>query len=183
MGYHNEPFENVKPPENIWQFIGNILSWFWRRIRSLFARTKWFLRKLGLPIPFTLSDAIRTDFIKQPKRKWTWKEDQLPSQEEIQICIKEEIIPWLHETIMRAPNPMGVDEQVLMITVWQGYKQLADHNRMVDKYGWKKYARDEVENWLVNNLDVIGSGKLEIESEVLSPGRLVSGFRSRTKGD
>jgi hypothetical protein len=183
MGYHNEPFENVKPPENIWQFIGNILSWFWRRIRSLFARIKWFLRKLGLPIPFTLGDAIRTDFIKQPKRKWTWKEDQLPSQEEIQICIKEEIIPWLHETIMRAPNPMGVDEQVLMITVWQGYKQLADHNRMVDKYGWKKYARDEVENWLVNNLDVIGSGKLEIESEVLSPGRLVSGFRSRTKGD
>jgi len=96
--------------------------------------------------------------------------------------IDQQILPWLDDTVLRAPNPMGIDSVGIILWAWAGDndKPSADHRRLVDKYGWRKEGREQLREWLLQTLPSLGAPPAEIGAEVFSPGRLIA-FCNRTQ--
>ena len=60
-----------------------------------------------------------------------------------------EIMEWLDQTILRAPVVVGLDIQMVKLTVLEeNGRVLAEQSRLIDKYGWRKEARTSMDEWL-----------------------------------
>jgi len=167
MGYYNHVFELPDRRKSPLEAIG---KFFRKRI----SRLKWALFLRGGPVRFTYDDARAAKLAKHPIREWIWEDETKPDIEEIQHRVDEDIIPWLHETVTRAPTPKGIDGQGIVLKVFKNDKFICRQCRMVDKYGWRKAGMNDTRTWLIETLSAQGSGSIGITAFVGSVGRIIA---------
>ncbi len=115
------------------------------RWKKLGAKIRWVLFGWGLPV-FDWDIFYAAGWKGYPEKTVMLEDGQWASGQ-------YETTEWLNETIMRAPIVLGFDIQVVKIKVMnEDGKVLAEQGRMVDKHGWKKEARAEMEKWLEDTL-------------------------------
>jgi hypothetical protein len=178
-GYLNKVVEppDIPTPDNLWEFIWvsarvGIERLMWR-ISGYIARVKKKLFDIGLINKFTLNDAKKIS-PEQPQKIWELGNEYIDT-------LEKEILPWLHETVMRAPLPWGIDEQVIGIRIFKGYKLLCQHARVVDKYGWRKEGKDELTAWLRDSLSSIDVEGIKLIAQVYGTGLIISEYKLMPK--
>ncbi len=171
MGYYNHVFKLPDRRRSKLRAIGN-------SFRKKLTRIKWAIWLRGGPVKFTYDDARAAKLTEHPRNAWTINDDQLRCRHTIAKRVSEEIIPWLHEAVMRSPAPRGIDGQGVMLHLYsRNGELLANHNRMVDKYGWRKAGRDETQLWLIETLGAQAKGPVGVTAFVGSIGRIIATHR------
>ena len=99
-----------------------------------------------------------------------------PADLEIERRIEDEILPWIHENVMRAPAPLGYDRSGIIICVVCGEEDVAQQISVVDKYGWRKYGRSETTTWLFENMTKHKNEGVGVEAKTLSFGRFLETY-------
>jgi len=142
-----------------------------RQVKKGLAWLRWQLWRHGVSVPFSLADATDAELLKNPEQHWDVSGLASPAE-----VIDHQILPWLDDTVLRAPNPMGIDFAAIILWVWVGDddEPSANHRRLVDKYGWRKEGREQLREWLLQTLPSLGAPPAEIGAEVFNPGRLVA---------
>jgi len=177
MNYHNQVLDLPPDPRNLWQFVARVTSeviWGTRwRLRSQIARLKRGLFHLGLMNSFTLQDARTLGEVAFPQR--TWRISENPGS-----ALQEDILSWMHEAVMRSPSPWGYDEQMIVVRIFRGYELIAQHARVVDRYGWRKGGREETAAWLRGGLDrASAKADCELRAAVYGHGRMLAAYNMR----
>jgi hypothetical protein len=104
---------------------------------------------------------------------WTWQgQDSEPAS-----LLDEHVIPWLHEEILRAPTPRGIDVCVVYAGVGTPGKQtsLAVERWICDKWGWRKEGEETVRAWLLQQCEALGAAEGGLQVEVYSFSRMLVG--------
>jgi len=167
MGYYNHVFKLPDRRRSKLRAIGN-------SFRKKLSRIKWAIWLRGGPVKFTYDDARAASLVKHPICEWIWEDETKPGIEEIQRRVDEDIIPWLHDAVTRAPTPKGIDGQGIILRVYKNDKFICRQCRMVDKYGWRKAGKNDTRTWLIEALSAQGSGPIGITAFVGSVGRVIA---------
>jgi hypothetical protein len=153
-----------------------ILAKIKHNTRKVIARIKWHLRENGWPVKFTYDDA-KADGRFQPKLEaWGWSADNPPPPDILQELLDEAIMPWLDDVVLRSPVPLGLDSSSIVIKVVANDKKVAEHWRVVCKYGWRKAGREETERWIFDELNKHRHLNGRIDIGVLSMGRFLIAY-------
>jgi hypothetical protein len=143
------------------------------RLTRLCGQAKDLLGRIGLPVRKTIEEIAFTGR-GMSHNAWTWTEGEDGTLEQF---TDEQVIGWLHEEIMRAPNPRGVDPCIVGIAL--GYDEAegptATRSWSCDKWGWRKKGEAHVRDWILHELTQLAGkpDRLAVRADVYSFGRMM----------
>jgi hypothetical protein len=163
--------------ESLWTKLARFIKVSIYPIRRPFSKLKWHLRQRGWRIRFTWDDAMSEGSLEFPTAAWGWGDQLETAPEEVMNdIVDQELIPWLHEEITRAPAPLGFDNQGIRIQINIDGKLVEKHERVVDKYGWRKEGRAETTAWLRDKMLQYREDNGEVEISVIGIGKVMAAY-------
>lgn len=140
---------------------------FWDTARLWFsakiARSQLWLRKHGLPLTPSLGDhAAVCEQVETPGKEWVWHRSRNVDKQ------VEGVLAWIDEAVLRAPVIAGLDKQLLGVGVYKiSRRQVAWESVVMDKYGWRKQGRTDIEEWLKARLSESPETELAITAQTV----------------
>lgn len=141
---------------SLWEKVG---LWF----STGLAKTRHWLKKRGVPLAASFDDhAAVYEQVEAPGKEWVLHKTNVAAEQ------VEQILAWIDEAVLRAPVIAGLDKQLLGVGIYRlNRQQVAWESVVMDKYGWRKKGRADIEEWLRARLSECQETELAITAQTI----------------